>query len=273
MVSASAATPPVPASFFDRLHAEVFGPEGAPPLLMLHGWGSSAEVMRPAAGGLDDRFRVHNLDLPGHGRTPPPPEPWGVPEYAALVAEYVERHGLAPVPVIGHSNGGRIALYMASDERYAGLFSKLVLVSPSGVTPERPPSYYAKQAWVRTIKAPFALLPDGPLRQRGLDWLRSTIYWRLVASTDYRQAEGPMRETFVKTVTHHLDDRLSRIQAPTLLLWGTEDTAVSRRQMETLEGEIPDAGLVALEGSGHYGYLDDPVTYQAAVRHFLGVDG
>lgn len=263
---------PSPASFLDQLHVEVSGPEDAPPLLLLHGWGSSAELMRPAAAGLDERFRIHNLDLPGHGRTPPPPEPWGVPEYAAVVAAYIQEHDLAPVPIIGHSNGGRISLFMASEERYAPLIERLVLVSPSGVTPQRPPSYYVKQAWVRTIKAPFALVPNGPLRQRGLDWLRSTVYWRLVASADYKQAEGPMRETFVKTVTHHLDDRLSRIAVPTLLVWGTHDTAVSRYQMEVLEREIPDAGLVELEGAGHYGYLDDPATYQAAVAHFLGVD-
>lgn len=268
MVSASPATEALSAASSGRLHAEVFGPEDGPPLLLLHGWGSSAEQMRAAAAGLEARFRVHNLDLPGHGRTPPPPEPWGVPEYAAFVADFLRGRGLAPLPVIGHSNGGRIALFMASDERYADLFSRLVLISPSGVRPQRPPSYYLKTAWVRLLKAPFALVPE-PLRGRGLDWLRSTVFWQLAASSDYQQAEGVMRETFVKTVTHHLDGRLARIRVPVLLLWGEHDTAVSRRQMEVLEREIPGAGLVVLEGAGHYGYLDEPATYQAAVEHFL----
>lgn len=269
MVSTALATLPPVGEFLEHLHAEVTGPTGAPPLLLLHGWGSSAELMRGAAAGLEGRFRVHNLDLPGHGRTPPPPEPWGVPEYAALVAAYIEEHDLPPLPAVGHSNGGRILLYMASDERTAGLFSRLVLVAPSGVTPQRPPSYYLKTAWIKTIKAPFALLPEGPLRARGLAWLRSTVYWRLVASSDYQRSEGVMRDTFVKTVTHHLDERLGRIGVPTLLVWGDRDDAVSRYQMEVLEREIPDAGLVVLEGAGHYAYLDDPATYQAAVTHFL----
>lgn len=268
MVSETTSTPAAIEAFSSELHVEVSGPEGAPPVLLLHGWGSSAEIMRDAGAALGDARRVYNLDLPGHGKTPPPPAPWGVPEYAALVAHFLRERDLAPLPVVGHSNGGRIALFMASDEHYADLFSRLVLVSPSGVTPDRPLSYYLRTGWIKTIKAPFALLP-APFRERALDWLRSTIFWQIAASSDYQQTTGVMRETFVKTVTFHLDDRLSRVRVPTLLLWGDRDTAVSRRQMETLEREIPDAGLVVLEGAGHYGYLDDPATYAAAVRHFL----
>lgn len=268
MVSADASTPVSPTAFSEQLHAEVSGPPDAPPLLLLHGWGSSAELMRPAGAGLAGRFRIHNLDLPGHGRTPPPPEAWGVPEYAALVDAYLEQEGLPPLPVIAHSNGGRIVLHMAADDRYSHRFTRLALVAPSGVTPSRPPSYYLKTAWIKTIKAPFALLP-GTMRQRGLAWLRTTIYWQLVASSDYQGASGVMRETFVKTVTHHVDDRLNRIRQPTLVIWGDQDEAIGRDQVETLEREIPDAGLVVLPGAGHYAYIDDPATYQAAVDHFL----
>lgn len=78
-----------------------------------------------------------------------------------------------------------------------------------------------------------------------------------------------MRGTFVKTVTHHLDDQISGIEAPTLLVWGDRDTAVSRRQIQTLESRIPDAGLVVLENAGHYGYIDDFDTFIGAARYFL----
>lgn len=279
--STLAASHPIPdalsdavAAFAPRMHADVRGPEGAPPVLLLHGWGSSAALMEAAGRPLAEARRVHALDLPGHGRTPPPPRlvdgsAWGVPEYAALVAHYVRTHGLAPVPVVGHSNGGRIALTMASDPAMAGLVSKLVLVSPSGVTPPRGAGYYVRRAYVGLLKAPFRLVPDGPLRARGLAWLRTTVYWRLVASADYAGAADAMRETFVRTVNHHVDDRLGQIGVPTLVIWGDADTDVGRVQVETLAREIPDAGLVVLPGAGHYGYLDAYDTYAATVRRFL----
>jgi pimeloyl-ACP methyl ester carboxylesterase len=256
-------------AFAPRMHVELGGTEGAPPLLVLHGWGSSAAIMRGAVAALADGWRTHSLDLPGHGRTPPPPSPWGVPEYAALVAHYVRRTGIGPLPVLGHSNGGRIALYMAAEAATADLFTRLALVSPSGIRRRPTPAALLRRAWAGLLKAPFRLLPDGPLRRRGLEWVRSTIYWRLIASADYLQAAGAMRETFVKTVNFHVGDRLSGVRQPVLVMWGDRDRDVVRAQVDRLVEGLPDARLVVLPGAGHYGFIDAPAAYAAAVRSFL----
>lgn len=253
----------------DRLHVELSGPEGAPPLLMLHGWGSSAALMQPLAGALSSTFRVHNVDLPGHGTTPPPPEPWGVPEYAALVADYIRAQmGGGPVPVVGHSNGGRISLFMASEPEYAPLVGKLALVSPSGVTPVRTFKYHLKRTVASVLKAPFTVLPPR-LRDFGLDWLRHSLVWKLLGSSDYSNLSEAMRGTFVKTVNFHLEDRLPHVKQPVLLFWGDGDTAISRVQMETMERLLPDAGLFVVEGAGHYAYLDALDVVANGTRHFF----
>jgi pimeloyl-ACP methyl ester carboxylesterase len=256
---------------FERLHCEVGGPQHGEPVLLIHGWGSSAGNMRPIAQALSDTYRVYNLDLPGHGLSPEATEAFGVPEHAALVAELIRDKIRKPVSIIGHSNGGRIALFMASEPSMKRLIRRLVLVSPSGVPPHRPPSYYVKKYLARALKAPFEILPDHP-REFGLDWLRHSLVWRALGSSDYRALEGVMRDTFVKTVTFYVDDRLREIEAPTLLIWGERDTAVSRYQMSVLEERIRDAGLIILESAGHYGYLDDFDTFIGATRHFLEND-
>lgn len=253
---------------YSDLHLDVRGPETGAPVLLLHGWGSNARLMRPVADALTDHYRVYSLDLPGHGPSPPPPEPWGVPEHAALVEGLLEERIGAPATLIGHSNGGRIALYIASEPDPSPLIQRLVLVSPSGIAPRRTWKYYAKKNLARALKAPFEILPES-LRAFGLDWLKHSLVWRALGSSDYRALEGVMRGTFVKTVTHHLDDRVHRIAVPVLLFWGDRDEAISRRQMEVLEDRIPDAGLVILPEAGHYGYLDDPETFIAATRYFL----
>lgn len=252
----------------EHLNVEVTGPEGAEPVLLLHGWGSSAELMRPVAQALADAYLVYNIDLPGHGRSPAPPVAWGVPEHAALVQRLIRVRTSEPVTIIGHSNGGRIALYMASEPSMAPLLRRLVLVAPSGITPRRSRKYYARRSLAETLKAPFELLPD-VLREPGLDWLRHSLLWRALGSSDYRALDGVMRETFVKTVTCHLDSHVARIDIPCLLFWGDQDEAISRYQMDVLEREIPDAGLVVLPGAGHYAYLDAPDTFASATRYFL----
>ncbi len=251
-----------------RLHRTRNGPSTGAPVLLLHGWGSSAALMQPIADALADQWDVLNVDLPGHGKSPAPPVGMGVPEHAALVAELIRTEFTPPVTILGHSNGGRIALYMASEPDYAPLIERLILVSPSGITPTRTWQYHAKKTLASTLKAPFQILPE-PLKGHGLDWLRHSLVWKALGSSDYSKLSGPMRETFVKTVTFHLDDAVQRITAPTLLFWGDGDTAVRRDQMAKLEARIPDAGLVTIEGGGHYGYLDDPVLFEAATRSFL----
>lgn len=254
---------------YDTLHIETSGPPEGAPLLLLHGWGSSARLMRPLADAFSDVCRIYNLDLPGHGHSPPPPEPWGVPEHAALVASLVEEQaGGGPVTLLGHSNGGRIALYMASRPSLKPLISRLVLISPSGVTPNRSWRVRVRAGVAKALKAPFEPLPE-PLRRPALDWLRHSLVWRTLGSSDYNALDGVMRETFVKTVNHHLDGPVHRIDVPTLIFWGERDTAVSREQVEFLEDAIEDAGLVVLEEAGHYGHLDDPTTVISATRYFL----
>jgi len=250
------------------LHVEVRGPDGHPPLLLLHGWGSSAQNMRPLAEALADSYRVHTIDLPGHGASPPPPAPWGVPEHADLIHAYIDDEIRGPVTIIGHSNGGRIALYMASTPAHADRIDRLVLISPSGVQPERSWTYALRSGLATALKAPLQALPS-PIRAPALDWLRHSLVWRLLGSSDYNTLSGVMRETFVKTVNYHLDGALRRVEVPTLLFWGTDDAAISRRQVETIESAIEDCGLVELEGAGHYGHLDAYDTVVSGTRHFL----
>ena len=163
----------------------------------------------------------------------PDGQAWGVPEYAALVAHYIRENGLAPVPVIGHSNGGRIALTMASDAAMAGLVSKMVLVSPSGVTPPRSAGYYLRQRLRLGPQGPVPARPGRPAA-RARAWRgcgrRSTGGSSPRATT--RRAADAMRETFVKTVNHLVDDRLGRIRVPTLDRLGRRRHGRRRAQMD-----------------------------------------
>lgn len=253
---------------YKDLHIRTSGPADAAPVLILHGWGSSAQNMRPVEKSLSNQYRTHTIDLPGHGQSPPPPVPWGVPEHANLLLSYIREEIDSLVTIFGHSNGGRIGLFMAATDPYADHIARLVLVSPSGITPERSWTTRAKSALAKTLKAPVKALPS-PLREPAEDWLRHTVLWRALGSSDYNRATGTMRETFVKTVTHTLDGPVHRIDIPTLVFWGTVDTAVRKSQIDHLRKALKDCGVVELDGAGHYGYLDQPETVMSATRYFL----
>jgi pimeloyl-ACP methyl ester carboxylesterase len=64
-------------------------------------------------------------------------------------------------------------------------------------------------------------------------------------------------------------DFLAEIRAPTLVLHGADDPAVTRADLDLLTDRIPDARLVVLDGARHLANVDRPDAFAAAVLEFL----
>ena len=88
-------------------------------------------------------------------------------------------------------------------------------------------------------------------------------------SADYNALDEEMRKTFVKVISLDLTDRLPRVEQPTLLLWGDRDTETPLWMGQKMEKEIPDAGLVVLEGGTHFAYLEQIARFGTIAHHFL----
>lgn len=253
--------PPLESNFLDieGLSTRYLMRGSGPPVLVLHGWGASIEAVFPIVTGLETVATVYALDLPGFGQSALPPEPWGVEEYQRFVASFMDAVGLERATIVGHSNGGRVAIRMASTEPQR--VWKLVLVDSAGIRPKRTLRWYRRVAMAKVGKyaARFLGRPGERLRER--------LVGR-AGSTDYLQA-GAMRPTLVRLVNSDLREHLPRIEASTLLIWGSEDTDTSLSAAREMERLIPDAGLVVFEGAGHFSYLDQPTRFAAVVRHFL----
>lgn len=228
-------------------------------LLVLHGWGASIEAVYPIVAGLASVARVHAIDLPGFGESEPPPQPWGVEEYQAFVAAYMDAAGIARASIVGHSNGGRIAIRMAATE--PARVAKLVLVDAAGIRPKRTFRWYRRVGMAKVGK--YAARYLGAPGER----LREMLVGR-AASADYAAA-GELRPTLVKLVNADLRPYMPDIAASTLLVWGAEDEDTPVAMAREMESLIPDAGLVVLEGAGHFSYLDQPARFATIVSHFL----
>jgi len=257
---------------FERIgpvRSEPLGSEAGPiSIVVLHGWGSSASVMQGLVQELARTHAVHSLEFPGHGRTPVSATAWGAEEHVEAVLAYVNQYVTGRYIILGHSNGGRIALFLASSTDPPPELAGLVLIGPSGVRRRRTVGYFVRRTLATMLKAPFSILPERA-REYGLDWLRHTLIWQALGSSDYRALEGTMRETFVRTVNAYVEDRLSRITVPVLLFRGELDDAVSDEQMRVLERGISGAGFVTIEGADHYAFLGRPDIVVSGTRLFL----
>ena len=78
-----------------------------------------------------------------------------------------------------------------------------------------------------------------------------------------------MRGTFRAMIAADLRERMPRMRASTLLVWGDQDDDTPLWMGQRMEELIPDSGLVVLEGAGHYSYADSPGQFRAVARQFL----
>lgn len=246
-----------------RLHFTDTGEAEGPVIVMMHGWGCDhttlASVERVA---LQSGYRVINVDMPGFGASQEPREPWGVEEYTRVIESLVSELGLKKVSLLGHSFGGRVGILYAS--RHPEDVEKLILVDAAGIKPRRSLRYYWKVYTFKAMKRMMYLLYGREEAERRLDKRRARA-----GSSDYAQASPMMRRILSRVVNEDLTDRLHLISAPTLLIWGEKDTATPLSDAKTMERLIPDAGLVAFPGCGHYSFLDNPVQFAAVLLSFL----
>ena len=233
---------------------------GDVPIVILHGWGAHIEAVGPILAALEGAFELIALDLPGFGESDPPPEAWSAADYARFVADFLDHLGVSRAHFVGHSHGGRVAIVLATEERERVV--RLLLVDAAGIRPKRGWRYRRRVAVAKLGRAAAAV--GGPPGRRLQERMRARV-----ASRDYLEASETMRGTFRAVIAEDMTDRLSRIGAPTLIVWGERDEDTPLWMAHRMEELIPDAGLVVLEGAGHYSYADAPGQFRAVARRFL----
>lgn len=247
------------------IHVEQRG-DGPQNVLLLHGWGCTTEIWKPVTERLSQQTRVTVIDFPGHGQSGWPPAPWGAEEHAAMVAALIDSLSIGGCDVVGHSHGGRIGLLLAAT--YPEKVGKLVVTGAAGLRAEASESQQRRSATYKRLRGVANGLDRirilGPLPAR----MRESLVQRY-GSADYRVLDEEMRKTFVKLVNFDVTAALPLIQAPTLLVWGDQDTETPLWMGEKMESLIPDAGLVVLKGGTHYAFLEQCGAFLRIVEHFL----
>lgn len=228
---------------------------------VLHGWGAHIESVMPIVNSLKDRYRVIAYDALGHGNSDEPTEVMGTADYATFLEDVVNYYNVESAVFVGHSFGGKtLTIYAANHPEKV---EKLVLIDASGVMPKRGIDYYLKVYSFKALKGLYQLIFFWKEKSKRLE-----AFYSKFGSDDYQASQGIMRKVFVKVVNESTRDYLPKIKAETLLIWGREDDATPLYMAEVFEQEIPNAGLVVLNG-GHYSYIDDFATFRAVMTSFL----
>ena len=264
-----------------RVHYLDWGNPGAPPIVCVHGYTSSAQAFNALARRLPSRDHVIAPDVRGHGESA-----WsttGAYQYSDQVgdlAAIVDKLGLSRFTLVGTSMGGIIAMAYAG--AHPDRLTRLVIndVGPLlegmaltrigeyvGLDPKFD-SYAQLEQHIRTVSAPFGPLTDAQWRRLSETTTRRLPDGRYALNFDPGIAV-PFRAN--KGVDADLWPIWDAIQCPTLLLRGVESDLLSAATAAAMQQRGPQATLVELPGIGHAPALQDPSQVEIVAR-FLDVD-
>ena len=226
-------------------------------VVVLHGWGYDITLLERLKNALSDSYRVTLIDLPGHGGSSEPEKPITVYDYADIVEKTLDKLNIKSAYFIGHSFGCRLSIIIAS--RNPQRVKRMVLCGAAGIRDKRTFKYYVK---VYTYKiGKFFLKTFNPKKFE--EWKKNK------GSEDYKKLSDTMKATFSNIVNEDLSYLLNKIQAPTFLVWGENDTATPLYMAEIMEKNIPDCAKAVYMGRTHYAFLEELPRTVAIVKTFF----
>jgi pimeloyl-ACP methyl ester carboxylesterase len=212
------------------------------PLVMLHGWGQNLQSLQPMGELLATQSQVHIIDLPGFGKSLPPPADWDTEQYADRVYQYLEEKGIESADMLGHSFGGRVSIRLA--HKYSHKVRSITLINSGGLQRQRTLKQSLRSQWVRNMRNAFKISPL--YRDELLTW-HSQNY----GSRDYLNA-GALKGTLVKTVSEDLTEIAKRIPIPVLLLWGEADTETPVEMGHRYHRLFSNSELITIPNRDHF---------------------
>lgn len=229
------------------------------PVLLLHGWGDNSTGLSSITSQLSKDYDVIVPDLPGFGASQTPTETWGLDDYAKITAEIVNKLEVTPYAVIGHSNGGAIAVRALSNKLLNP--KKLVLLGSAGIRGE----YKGRTKALRVVTKSGKLITS-PLPVSIKKKLRKKVYSSI--GSDMLVAEN-LQETFKKVVTDDVRDDARKITQLTLLIYGQDDTSTPPSYGEIFRDLIVRSKLVIIKDAGHFVHLDQAGQVNDTIQDFL----
>ena len=248
------------------------------PILLLHGWPTSAHLWRNIMPTLAQTHRVIALDLPGFGQSEKRlSDSYSFNYYDRVITAFLEQVDITKLHIVGHDLGGPIGVMWAL--RHPEKLSSLTLLNTL---------VYPQFSWGVKVFVLATLLP-GVKR-----WLSSAagVAWALRFGMTQKQALSAAdlavyqaahattaeKKVLLKTASRlspkgfaEIERRLSEITVPVRLIYGEDDRILPKvaTTMQRIKNDLPHAELTALPNCGHFLQEDEPEQISRLLAEFF----
>ncbi|MFF4547483.1 alpha/beta fold hydrolase [Streptomyces sp. NPDC001435] len=266
-----------------RLHVEVHGPEGAPPVVLAHGWTCSTAFWAAQIRDLAADHRVIAYDQRGHGRSPASPA--CTTDALADDLEAVLAQTLAPgerAVIAGHSMGGMTVMAASARPRFQEHAAAVLLcstgssklVAQARVVPMRAGRIRTwLTAHILGSRAPLG--PVTPVAKRILKYATmgagSAPHMVEACAHIVHACPRAVRHAWSQVLERlDLDHGVRELRVPTAVVAGTEDRLTPPAHARFLAAELPDCvGLTELPGLGHMTPVEAPELVTGKIRELV----
>lgn len=213
-------------------------------VFIIHGWTYTLDAWKKLETELNKRH-IEPVMLHVPGLTSPSDQVWDINQYVAWLDKELSDEE-RPV-IIGHSNGGRIALHYV--QRYPNKLDRLILIGSAGMPHENPKTIGKLKVLRLVAKAgkPLKALP-----------FIGKVFYKLIGAKDYHNAPPNMKRTMQNMLDTDKDINLSKIGIPVTLIWGREDRITPLEDGQKMAEAINNAKLHILDDARHSPYATQP---------------
>ncbi len=241
------------------------------PLLLLHGFASSADTWDGWRARLGGQYRVIAIDLPPFAITGPlPGQIMRAQTLQAFMDMLVRQLGLTRFSLAGSSLGGYVAWNYA--RRHPEKVDKLVLID-SAAYPHKPPFavWAMRMPVMRDLSAHFTPRPIVAASIRDVYGHPERVTDALIRRyQDLLRREGS-RPAVTELMSSLRFDGLGvkEVRVPTLILWGAKDRWIPPADATLFHRDIPGSRVILYSDLGHVPMEEDPARTAADVARFL----
>lgn len=248
----------------------VFGPPGAPVVVLVHGLGLSRQVWRWLVPVLALRFRVVAYDLTGHGESAAPDRPPVLRDLSRQLCDLMDHLEIPRAAIVGFSMGGMVARRFAQD--HPDRVSALVLLHTAHRRSAQAQAAVEARAGLALSDGPAGTV--GPALQRWFTEAFSALRPDIMdLARSWVLANDPavyplMYRILADGVAELIAPRPS-LTCPALVLTGQDDAGNSPQMARAIAAEIPGARLVILPRMRHMALAEQPDAVNRPVLNFL----
>ena len=242
------------------------------PLLILHGLFGQSDNWNTLAKRFSEKgFAVYAIDQRNHGLSPHS-DIWNYEAMADDVNEFIDTHHLQNPILLGHSLGGKTAIFFSL--KYDGILDKLIVadVSPHAYEPHHEVVLDALRA-VDFTKTNTRQEVESILNQYITDFgtkqfLLKNIYWKDSAGKqmNWRFNLSVILKNYAEILVK-APQKISDIN--TLFIRGEKSDYITNKDIYEIEIRFPNYKLHTIANSGHWVHTEQPNLFYEAVISFI----